>query len=100
MPSTQRGIGRVGRRYLRRAAVLRAEAKRRNLPCSLCGLPIDWSAPPRTRWSFSLDHIEALANGGAPLDPANHQPAHYGCNSRKGDRLGGAVVPSVTSRAW
>ena len=102
MPSTQRGIGRVGRRYLRRAAALRAEAKRLNLPCTYpgCGLPIDWQAKPRTRWSFSADHVVPLARDGAPLDPTNLAVMHYGCNSRKQHRVIGGPAPAVTSRTW
>ena len=96
-PSSKRGKGRVGKAYLRRAAALRAKG----LPCSLCGLPIDYHAAPRTRWSFSVDHVIPLNHHGAELDWSNLQPAHYGCNSRKRDRVGAATpLPPVTSRTW
>jgi hypothetical protein len=72
--------GRRGTRYLKLCAAVR----KRRLPCSLCGQAIDYHAPPRTRWSFSLEHIESLVHGGALLDPANATAAHYGCNSRRG----------------
>lgn len=72
--------GRRGAAYLK----LCANVRRRRLPCSICGHPIDYNAPPRTRWSFSLEHVQSLAHGGALLDPANATAAHYGCNSRRG----------------
>lgn len=94
--------GRRGKRYLKLCAQVRA----RRLPCALCGQPIDYNAPPRSRWSFSLEHIESLVHGGALLDPANATAAHYGCNSRRGGatRRGRPErrVPVVvtTSRRW
>lgn len=94
--------GRSGTRYLKLCAKVRA----RRDPCGLCGQPIDYNAPPRTRWSFSLDHIISLAHGGDLLDERNAQSAHYGCNSRRGGatRRGRPErrVPVVvaTSRRW
>jgi hypothetical protein len=43
---------------------MRASAKANGTPCSLCGLPIDFTASPRTRWSFSVDHVHAVWLGG------------------------------------
>jgi len=94
--------GRRGTRYLK----LCAQVRRRRDPCGLCGQPIDYNAPPRTRWSFSLDHLTPLAHGGRVLDEGNVQAAHYGCNSRRGGatRRGRAerAMPVVvaTSRMW
>jgi 5-methylcytosine-specific restriction endonuclease McrA len=94
--------GRAGKRYLR----LCAQVRKRRDPCGLCGQPIDYNAPPRTRWSFSLDHITPLAHGGGVLDEANAQAAHFGCNSRRGGatrrgRPERALSPVVTSsRRW
>ena len=67
------------------------------LACSLCGEPIDYTAPPRTSRSFSVDHVTPLTKGGSLLDPANLQPAHYGCNSAKGNRRPSTYRPS---RVW
>lgn len=77
-----RGKGRVGRPYLRACATLRAQ----HHDCWLCGQPIDYNAPPRTRWSYSTDHVTPLSHDGAPLDPGNLRAAHYGCNSARGNR--------------
>jgi hypothetical protein len=36
------------------------------------------SPAPRSRWSFSVDHLRQLQHGGHPTDPANLAPAqHY-----------------------
>ncbi len=72
----------MGRPYRRACAALRAQ----HLPCWLCGQAIDYLAPPRTRWSYSTDHVTPLSHDGAPLDPTNLRPAHYGCNSARGNR--------------
>lgn len=53
--------------------------------CALCGQPLDHTAPPRTRWSASVDHIVPRSLGGSILDPKNLRPVHYGCNSRRGN---------------
>lgn len=87
-----------------------AEARARVLAnaeyCHLCGKPLDFSAPPRSRWSPSVDHIlprkairglDRASQYRVILDPANLRPAHYGCNSGRGAR-----VPKRrrTSREW
>jgi 5-methylcytosine-specific restriction endonuclease McrA len=95
-------VGRRGKPYRKLCAQVRA----RRDPCALCGHPIDYDAPPRTRWSFSLEHVVSLAHGGSLLDPANVTAAHYGCNSRRGGRTRRhrpepALPPVVvTSRMW
>jgi 5-methylcytosine-specific restriction endonuclease McrA len=73
--------------------------------CGLCGLPLVPDAPPRTRWSTSVDHrtpLHALnlstAEGRAlAVNPANLVAAHYGCNSRRGSRTAAATrrVPRI-----
>lgn len=52
--------------------------------CAICDLELDPSAPPKSRCSSSVDHIEPLSRGGAPYDAANLAVTHLGCNSRKG----------------
>ena len=79
-------------RYRQAQQALRAA----RLPCALCGADIDYTAKPLTRWSFSADHVVPLREGGDPYSPGNLQPAHYGCNSRKGAGIGVAN----RSRDW
>lgn len=93
-------LGRRGKRYLRLCAQVRRDSREQGGLCTLCGLPIDYNAPPRTRWSFSLDHITSLVHGGDVLDPANARAAHYGCNARRGGGTRQGKVPLTTSRMW
>ena len=74
--------------------------------CWLCGLPLDFDAPARSRWSPSVDHVLSLSamrgfdegtQRRLALDPANLRAAHYGCNSRRGD---GRVSGRRASRQW
>lgn len=65
--------------------------------CWLCGLPIDRGAPPRSRWSASVDHIVPRSKGGNLLDPANLRAAHHGHNSARGNR---EPKRQRQSRAW
>ena len=56
--------------------------------CAICTRPLHHDAPPRTRWSPSLDHILPLQNGGPPYDVANLRVVHFGCNSSRGATQG------------
>lgn len=72
------------RTYRKRAAALKAKAKRNAIPCHLCLKPINWDADWKAADSFTADHIEALAQGGRLLGEL--RPAHRGCNARRGKR--------------
>jgi 5-methylcytosine-specific restriction endonuclease McrA len=86
--------GRTGRPYRRVRAQVLAECA----VCWICGRGIDLTLPPRHPMSATTDHVIPLSLGGDPLDPANQRPAHYRCNSARGNR---AVRPRLsTSRAW
>ena len=67
--------------------------------CAICGRPLNPDAPPRTKWSSSVDHIDPLSRGGDPLALDRLRPAHYGCNSRRGDGTKRKPEPA-RSRAW
>jgi hypothetical protein len=64
--------------------------------CHICGKPVDPDAPPRSRWSPSVDHypLSLHAMRGLSLeeqtrlalDPANLRVAHYGHNSGRRER--------------
>jgi hypothetical protein len=89
------------RTYLRKRAAL----KRKRLPCWLCGKPIDYSLPyidpitgtpdPRT---FSADHVDPVANGGA--NDGELRAAHLGCNKKRGRKSREATAILKTSREW
>jgi hypothetical protein len=76
---------------------LRARADDR---CELCGEPVDFTAPPRSRRSPSVDHAVPLHAGGAELPPIDElRLVHYGCNASRGNRTRRrprlVVVPAV-----
>lgn len=54
--------------------------------CGICRKPIDPTIPYGRPDSLVIDHIIPLARGGTN-DLVNLRPAHWYCNSRKGDRL-------------
>jgi 5-methylcytosine-specific restriction endonuclease McrA len=51
-------------------------------PCAKCGKAIDYTR------TWDLDEIVARMHGGDPLDRANVQPAHGGCNRSAGASMG------------
>lgn len=53
--------------------------------CGICGEQMDPTIRGRTSLAVSFDHIIPLSKGG-PHMAANLQPAHFGCNARKGNR--------------
>ncbi len=84
--------------WTKASRALKAECQRIDEPCHLCGKPIDYTAPPTSRWSFTADHIVTLSGGGALVpEPGGLRPAHRGCNSKRGDADRQAMP---TSRHW
>ena len=62
------------RSYRARRDALKRIAMRKNLPCHLCGDPIDYTATYTDRRAFTADHIDAIAAGGSMLGAL--RPAH------------------------
>ena len=60
---------------------------RDGLVCGLCGDRINPEVKSPNPQSLSLDHIVPVVRGGSH-DPSNLRPAHRGCNSAKGARIG------------
>ena len=50
--------------------------------CGICGRPIDYTLHWPDPMCFVVDHVRALANGGADT-LTNKQAAHNQCNSTK-----------------
>ena len=78
--------------------------------CHLCGKELDFDAPPKSRWSPSVDHIvpvkalrgmDRVTQRRIALDPGNLRPAHFGCNASRG---AGPIIkptkPRRQSRTW
>lgn len=77
--------GRSGPIWRRLVAIVRSEEPN----CWLCGQPWDPHAKPRTRWAFSVDHIEPVdARPDLIYHRSNVHAAHYGCNSSRGATYG------------
>ena len=84
----------------RERASYKAECRRTNAPCWLCrGAkgPILYDAKPRTPLSFTVDHVHPTSLGGDPMRRALWKPAHYGCNSSRGNTTRGQFP---NSRQW
>lgn len=74
--------------------------------CHICGGPLDFDAPPRSKWAPSADHIlpvsrtrglDPMTRSRLGADPEGLRPVHYGCNSRRG---AGRERPRHVSRSW
>ncbi len=77
--------GRTGPIWRRLVALVRSEEPN----CWLCGQPIDHTAKPRSRWSFSVDHIIPVDERPDLIyERSNVHAAHYGCNSSRGATYG------------
>lgn len=82
---------RSGRPRLRVTRALRAQ----QLPCHLCGNPIDYSLDSeRHPLAFTVDELIPISPPfhGDPLDPANLAPAHRVCNGSRGVK---PITPAV-----
>lgn len=91
----------AGASWQRATASARATWAGENRPCALCHQRIDyWLQHPHPR-ALTVDHIVPRWAGGAPLDPANWQPAHRSCNSSRGATEGNRLrKPTRTSLTW
>lgn len=61
--------------------------------CALCGKEIIHGLRKNHPLGPSIDHIIPLEKGGQPRDLSNMQPAHFGCNARKGSGTMNATRP-------
>lgn len=86
------------RAYRDLSQALRRKAKREDLPCWICGMPIDFDAHPSSGMAFTYDHIVPIARGGKLRGPG--RPAHRGCNARRGTGDRPATGKPVGTRRW
>ncbi|APT92704.1 hypothetical protein CPHO_07160 [Corynebacterium phocae] len=82
-----------------RAQYLR-HCKDNDLPCWLCGQPIDYNGRANSRDSFEPDHFYPRSNHPElALDWDNLRPSHCSCNRSRGNR--DAALPlGRRSAAW
>lgn len=62
------------------------------MPCSICGLPINYELKYPDPWSFTVDHVVPITSGGTS-DIENLAPAHLKCNRVKG--TGGVSIEQI-----
>jgi len=86
-----------GEAWTNLVARFKAECATRNDPCWLCRKPIDYRLTGRDRMAFSADHVRPTSLGGDVMRLSGLKPAHYGCNSRRGNTTRGEYP---TSRQW
>lgn len=84
------------------ARALKRKAHRENIPCHVCGLPIDWTVPYTHRLAFTADHEQAIRNGGDVRGVL--LVSHRGCNTRRYnlEKAGKTTAkrPTIRSRDW
>jgi hypothetical protein len=83
----------------------RAAVLSRSSHCALCQRPLYPDAPPRSRWSSSVDHVYPLhdldlstaAGRALAVNAAALRAVHVGCNSKRGCRTAAAKrrVPRI-----
>ncbi len=69
----------------------RARLRRAGGVCHICGRPIDFALPHLDPMAYVVDHLVALAKGGADTI-ANKAAAHRSCNGAKAARVYAPVV--------
>ena len=68
----------------------------KDLPCILCGQPIDYTLRKPDQQSCSVQHIKSRREyPHLTWDPSNWAPAHLGCNA--GERRSDAAGLGITS---
>lgn len=70
--------------YIRKRDALKRLAQANDTPCHLCSQPINFNAAYPDPYSFTADHVEAVAAGGDLLGEL--RPAHARCNTRRGKK--------------
>lgn len=85
-----------------RTAILRRQTLERHGPtCWLCHQPINLELKWPHQYSYSVDHVVQVSDGGAPFDPTNARPSHLTCNIARGNnaRRGRPTMPR-TAYTW
>lgn len=70
-----------GARELARQRVLAMD-----VPCAVCGRPIDDAIKWPDPWSAEVDEIIPVSRGGSPTDMRNLEKVHRRCNQLKSDK--------------
>jgi 5-methylcytosine-specific restriction endonuclease McrA len=91
----------AGRPWHRERALFKAKCAETKAECWLCKGkrgPIDYTTKTKTdTLAFTVDHHVPTSRGGDVMRVANWRPAHFGCNSSRGNGTRGEFP---TSRQW
>lgn len=88
-----------GRRRAEALRRVKAEGRRTNAPCVICGQPIDYGLEYPDPWSCSVQHIQSRKlHPERTWDPSNWAPAHLVDNKSAG--TGEVQGLGVTSVDW
>jgi hypothetical protein len=101
-PMTDNHTGRSTRRYRSLRTAFRTNCAYNELPCWLCGRPINYDLPREHPEAFNLDHaVPVSQNIDLAEDPANFRPSHASCNQRRGnDRPHQDIPIGIPSESW
>lgn len=55
-----------------------------SVKCHICRQPIDMTLDYSDKWAWTLDHIDAISNGGSIMGVTLY--AHRSCNSKKNNK--------------
>ncbi|OBB79272.1 HNH endonuclease [Mycolicibacterium peregrinum] len=73
---------------------LRTRIRNRGDDCHICGQPIDYTAHHTEPWSFQMDHLLQIANGGPNIE-ANVGPSHRACNRARSDKIDAIAIAAA-----
>lgn len=97
---TSKHAGRRTARFRALRAEFRDKCKANNVPCWLCGKPIDYTLAYQHPECFNLDHAIPLSQRPELADDYNNfRPAHRVCNERRGTNEP-HIDLGVPSEAW
>ena len=79
---------RSGYRWRQVAAKFKESCATRNLPCHLCGQPIDYTAAAQEPSAFEADHkLPVATHPHLALQVGNLLPSHSSCNRSRGSKV-------------
>ena len=93
----------LSRNFKKQRAEFRANCADSDVPCWICGQPIDYDALPtdyKNPSRFNLDHYFPWStHPELREDPSNFRASHAGCNDRRQDKSPQQGL-GVLSRQW
>jgi hypothetical protein len=80
-----------------KAKPLRTSLRAKGHPCHICGGAIDYAADHLDPWSFQLDHLWQIANGGPAYEPTNTAASHRACNRDRSDKIDDIAIAAAAA---